>query len=132
MKGIELFSETAACPSCGGQKHRVVQFKGISPLRTIACPIVYQGECRTCHMRGPVRDCVDQALTAWLLLAKSFEETPAKAPAKVKTRVIYPAICKHAEILGVSRYHLYYVLRGDRKSPRIEAYLAKHDLWRAS
>jgi hypothetical protein len=83
-------------------------------------------------MRGPVRDCPEIALNAWLLLAKSFEPPPAKAPAKVKTRVMYPDICKHAEILGVSRIHLYYVLRGDRKSPRIEAYLAKHNLWRAA
>lgn len=131
MRGIELFTETAACPSCGGTKHCIMKFQGVAPERT-RFVMSYQVKCRTCHMRGPGRDCPEKAFNAWLLIAKSLEAPAAKAPAKVKTRVIYPDICKHAEILGVSRYHLYYVLRGDRKSPRIEAYLAKHNLWRAS
>jgi len=41
-------------------------------------------------------------------------------------RVRYPGIVAAARELGVSRIHLYYVLRGERKSPRIEAWLSKH------
>jgi hypothetical protein len=41
-------------------------------------------------------------------------------------------IVEHAQKLGVSRIHLYYVIRGDRRSPRIEAYLAKHMKGRAA
>jgi hypothetical protein len=41
----------------------------------------------------------------------------------------YPGLCTHAERLLVSRFYLLEVLRGDRKDPRIEAYLAKHNLW---
>lgn len=44
----------------------------------------------------------------------------------------YPGLCTHAERLLVSRFYLLEVLRGDRKDPRIEAYLAKHNLWRAA
>lgn len=32
----------------------------------------------------------------------------------------YPGICEAAKELGVCRTHLWYVLRGDRRSPRIE------------
>ena len=32
----------------------------------------------------------------------------------------FPGICKVAADLGVSRIHLYFVLNGDRRSPRIE------------
>ncbi|HMP73851.1 MAG TPA: hypothetical protein PKE55_11375 [Kiritimatiellia bacterium] len=37
----------------------------------------------------------------------------------------FPGICEHARKLGVSRVHLWYVLTGERKSPRIEQYFAK-------
>jgi hypothetical protein len=37
-------------------------------------------------------------------------------------RVRFPGICEHARRLGVNRIHLYYVLTGARRSPRIEAY----------
>lgn len=43
-----------------------------------------------------------------------------------KRRSRFPGICLHAQRLGVSRIHLYYVLIGERKSPRIEAYAAEH------
>lgn len=38
-------------------------------------------------------------------------------------RVKYPGIIAAAAALGVTRIHLYYVLEGERKSPRIEASL---------
>lgn len=37
----------------------------------------------------------------------------------------FPGIGKHARDLGVSRIHLYYVLTGVRRSPRIESWWAK-------
>lgn len=40
-------------------------------------------------------------------------------------RIRFPGIVKHAETLGVSRIHLYYVLTGVRRSPRIERYMAE-------
>ena len=38
----------------------------------------------------------------------------------------FPGIVEHARKLGVSRIHLYFVLIGERRSPRIEAYLNEH------
>lgn len=35
-------------------------------------------------------------------------------------RIRFPGIVKLAGELGVSRIHLYYVLNGERRSPRIE------------
>lgn len=35
-------------------------------------------------------------------------------------RTKYPGICEFSARMGVSRVHVYYVLRGDRRSPRIE------------
>lgn len=37
-------------------------------------------------------------------------------------RTRFPGIVEHARALGVSRIHLYFVLTGVRRSPRIEAY----------
>lgn len=47
-------------------------------------------------------------------------------------RVKFPGICRHAQRLGVSRIHLYYVLTGVRRSPRIEQYLSKEQVRRVS
>jgi hypothetical protein len=40
-------------------------------------------------------------------------------------RTRFPGICEDAKALGVSRSHLYFVLTGQRKSPRIEEYYRK-------
>jgi hypothetical protein len=40
-------------------------------------------------------------------------------------RTRFPGICEDAKALGVSRSHLYFVLTGERKSPRIEEYYRK-------
>jgi len=40
---------------------------------------------------------------------------------QVNARVKYPGICRAAADLGVSRIHLYFVVTGARRSPRIEA-----------
>lgn len=46
---------------------------------------------------------------------------------RTKTRAQrFPGIVARARALGVSRIHLYYVLTGERRSPRIEAYIAEH------
>lgn len=42
---------------------------------------------------------------------------------------MYPGLCAHAAKLLVSRFDLLAVLLGDHKDARIEAYLAKHNLW---
>lgn len=47
---------------------------------------------------------------------------------KKKRQVKYPGIGAAAEELGVSRIHLWYVLEGERRSPRIEAWLRRHPL----
>ncbi|MDZ7317469.1 MAG: hypothetical protein ONB24_15260 [candidate division KSB1 bacterium] len=39
-----------------------------------------------------------------------------------KNRVRFPGICSLAAELGVTRIHLYRVLTGERRSPRIEAH----------
>ena len=39
-------------------------------------------------------------------------------------QVFLRGMCEVAEHLGVTRHHLWYVLRGERRSPRIESYLA--------
>jgi len=45
---------------------------------------------------------------------------------KGKRKIIrFPGIVEHARHLGVSRIHLYFVLTGERRSPRIEAYMNK-------
>lgn len=38
----------------------------------------------------------------------------------------FPGICGYAKALGVCRQHLYFVLTGERHSPRIEAWLEQH------
>jgi hypothetical protein len=43
--------------------------------------------------------------------------------AKSKRAIRFHGIVNHAKALGVSRIHLYYVLTGVRRSPRIEAYM---------
>ena len=48
------------------------------------------------------------------------------------SRVRFPGICTHAKRLRVSRIHLYFVLTGARRSPRIEAYAAEHNIRKAS
>jgi hypothetical protein len=58
-----------------------------------------------------------------LTMADVFESLGAK-PRKRSVR--FSGICDHAKVLGVSRIHLYYVLTGVRRSPRIEAYVRKN------
>jgi hypothetical protein len=48
--------------------------------------------------------------------------------AEKRRRVRFPGIVRHAQELGVSRIHLYYVLTGVRRSPRIEDYARKMNL----
>jgi hypothetical protein len=50
------------------------------------------------------------------------ERTQPRKPRCIR----FPGIVKHAAHLGVSRIHLYYVLIGERRSPRIERYAAEH------
>ena len=38
----------------------------------------------------------------------------------------FPGLVEHAKRLGVSRIHLYFVLSGQRESPRIEEYVRRH------
>lgn len=40
---------------------------------------------------------------------------------KARRRVKFPGIASHAEALGVSRQHLFYVLDGSRTSPALVA-----------
>lgn len=40
-------------------------------------------------------------------------------PHKPRRRVRFPGINTHAEMLGVSRVHLYFVLIGERRSPKL-------------
>jgi len=41
-------------------------------------------------------------------------------------RTRFPGICSAAVELGVSRQHLYFVLTGERRSPRIEAWVKQN------
>lgn len=43
-----------------------------------------------------------------------------------KRPILFPGLVRHAALLGVTRQHLYYVLKGQRHSPRIEAHAAAH------
>lgn len=52
--------------------------------------------------------------------------TLRKQRTKCKRVVRFPGIVEHAKALGVSRIHLYFVLTGQRSSPRIEAYARRH------
>ena len=58
-------------------------------------------------------------------ILRAMDTLPKQAAAK-KRRVRFPGIVGHARSLGVSRIHLYFVLTGARRSPRVEAYAAKH------
>lgn len=40
---------------------------------------------------------------------------------KARRRVKFPGIASHAEVLGVTRQHLFYVLDGSRHSPQLAA-----------
>jgi len=42
-----------------------------------------------------------------------------------KRLVKYPGIGEAAELLGVTRTHIYRVLEGERRSPRVEAFAKK-------
>lgn len=55
-----------------------------------------------------------------------MDKLPEPSEQKKKRAVRFPGIVAHARALGVSRIHLYYVLIGERRSPRIEAYAAEH------
>lgn len=44
---------------------------------------------------------------------------------RARSATKYPGILEAARVLGVNRSHIYRVLEGERKSPRIEAYFAK-------
>jgi len=46
--------------------------------------------------------------------------------ADAKRAIRFPGIVQHAKALRVSRIHLYFVLTGVRRSPRIESYIRKH------
>ncbi len=53
--------------------------------------------------------------------------TKGEARPKKKRAILYKGICADARALGVTRVHLYRVLIGERKSPRLTRdYRARH------
>ena len=67
-------------------------------------------------------------LTAFTKVHKMrpMDKLPKPTEAKKKRAVRFPGIVAHARALGVTRVHLWFVLTGERRSPRIEAYAAEH------
>ena len=51
--------------------------------------------------------------------------TPTKGIRGRNGRTRFPGICALAREFGVSRQHIYYVMTGQRKSPRIERLMAR-------
>lgn len=56
----------------------------------------------------------------WIMIALAILSRPFRV-ASSPSRVKYPGICQASVDLGVSRIHLYFVVTGARRSPRIEA-----------
>lgn len=56
----------------------------------------------------------------------AMHKLPKQIEPKKKRAIRFPGIVRHAQALGVSRVHLWFVLTGERRSPRIEAYASKH------
>ncbi len=57
---------------------------------------------------------------AWRMIAEAID-AGYDGVEPTRRRVQFPGIATHAEALGVSRQHLYYVLSGARQSPQLAA-----------
>ena len=59
------------------------------------------------------------------MMPQQTEKHDTKVRSRRRGKNKYPGIVEAARALGVNRSHIYRVLEGERRSPRVEAYFRK-------